>query len=74
MKPIPYGRQFISDEDIQAVIETLHSDFLTQGPKIAEFENAFAKYIGSQYAVALANGTAALHLCAMALKVKPGQK
>ena len=74
MKPIPYGRQVISDEDIQAVIETLQSDFLTQGPKIAEFENAFAKYIGSQYAVALANGTAALHLCAMALKVKPGQK
>jgi UDP-4-amino-4,6-dideoxy-N-acetyl-beta-L-altrosamine transaminase len=74
MKPIPYGRQFISDEDIQAVIETLQSDFLTQGPKIAEFENAFAKYVGSQYAVALANGTAALHLCAMALKVKPGQK
>ena len=74
MKPIPYGRQFISDEDIQAVIETLQSDFLTQGPKIAEFENAFAKYVGSQYAVALANGTAALHLCAMALQVKPGQK
>ena len=73
MKPIPYGRQNISEEDIQAVIETLQSDFLTQGPKIAEFENAFAKYIGSQYAVALSNGTAALHLCALALKVKPGQ-
>jgi len=74
MKPIPYGRQNISEEDIQAVIETLQSDFLTQGPKIAEFENAFAKYIGSQYAVAVSNGTAALHLCALALKVRPGQK
>ncbi len=73
-KPIPYGRQNITQEDINAVVETLHSDYLTQGPKIAEFEKAFAKYVGSKYAVAVANGTAALHLCAIALDVKPGDK
>ncbi|MBK8620475.1 MAG: UDP-4-amino-4,6-dideoxy-N-acetyl-beta-L-altrosamine transaminase [Saprospiraceae bacterium] len=71
---IPYGRQHITEEDIRAVIETLQSDFLTQGPKIREFEEAFAKYIGCSYAVAVANGTAALHLCTMALEVKEGQK
>ena len=73
-KPIPYGRQHITEEDIQAVITTLQSDFLTQGPKIPEFEKDFASYIGVPYAVAVANGTAALHLSAIALAVKPGQK
>src|SRR5690349_6409524 len=71
---IPYGRQSITEEDIQAVVSTLRSDYLTQGPKIAEFEDAFAQYIGCKYAVAVSNGTAALHLAAMALKVSPGQK
>lgn len=71
---IPYGRQHITAEDLQAVNETLLSDYLTQGPKIAEFENAFAKYIGCKYAVAVANGTAALHLSALALNVAAGQK
>ena len=71
MKPISYGRQNITDEDIQAVVETLKSDFLTQGPKIAEFEQNFAKYVGAKYAVAVCNGTAALHLSAMALDVQP---
>ena len=74
MKPIPYGKQFITDEDIQAVVDVLKSEFLTQGPMIAEFENAFARYIGCRYAVAVSNGTAALHLSAMALNVKPGNK
>ena len=64
---IPYGKQFISQEDTDAVIEALHSDFLTQGPKIAEFEANFASYIGSKYAVAVANGTAALHLPFLAI-------
>lgn len=73
-KAIPYGRQHITQEDIDAVIETLQSDFLTQGPKILEFEKAFAAYIGCKYAVAVANGTAALHLNALALGVKPGDK
>jgi UDP-4-amino-4,6-dideoxy-N-acetyl-beta-L-altrosamine transaminase len=72
MQPIPYGKQYISNDDVQAVVEALQSDFLTQGPKISEFEKAFAEYIGVKYAVALSNGTAALHLCAMALDVKKG--
>jgi UDP-4-amino-4,6-dideoxy-N-acetyl-beta-L-altrosamine transaminase len=67
--PVPYGRQHITEADIQAVVETLQSDFLTQGPKVAEFEHAFAKYVGAEYAVAVSNGTAALHLCALALDV-----
>lgn len=74
MKIIPYGRQHITEEDIQAVIETLKSDYLTQGPKILEFEKAFAEYIDCKYAIAVANGTAALHLNALALGVKPGDK
>ena len=74
MNPIPYGRQHITEEDIQAVVDVLKSDYLTQGPKIAEFETAFAKYIGVNYAVAVANGTAALHLCTLALGVKSGDK
>lgn len=73
-KIIPYGRQNITDEDIQAVIETLKSDYLTQGPKIKEFEDAFAEYVGAKYAVAVSNGTAALHLCAMAMEAKEGDK
>jgi UDP-4-amino-4,6-dideoxy-N-acetyl-beta-L-altrosamine transaminase len=71
---IPYGRQNITDEDIQAVVEVLRSDYLTQGPQIAAFEAAFASYVGSEYAVAVANGTAALHLCTLALGVKEGDK
>lgn len=73
-KSIPYGRQHITEEDIQCVIETLKSDYLTQGPKITEFENAFAKYVGSKYAVAVNNATAGLHLSATVLGVKPGDK
>lgn len=71
---IPYGRQTITKEDIDAVSVALQSDYLTQGPKIAEFESKFAQYIGSKYAVAVANGTAALHLCTLALGVTEGDK
>jgi UDP-4-amino-4,6-dideoxy-N-acetyl-beta-L-altrosamine transaminase len=74
MTPIPYGKQNITQEDIDAVIAVLKSDFLTQGPAIQEFEEAFAQYIGVKYAVAVANGTAALHLCTLALGVKTGDK
>jgi len=74
MNPIPYGRQNITDEDISAITAVLKSDFLTQGPKIAEFEEAFASYVGSKYAVAVSNGTAALHLCAIAMNVVEGEK
>lgn len=74
MIPIPYGRQHITQADLDAVVETLKSDYLTQGPKIKEFEDAFAAYVDSKYAVAVSNGTAALHLCALALNVSPGDK
>lgn len=74
MSPIPYGKQFISELDISAVVETLRSDHLTQGPKVEEFENAFSKYIGCKYSIAVANGTAALHLCALALDIQTGDK
>ena len=71
MKPIPYGRHHITDEDINRVVEVLRSDYLTQGPTVAEFERAFAGYVGAKHAVAVANGTAALHLCALALGIGP---
>lgn len=74
MKPIPYGKQYISDSDVEAVVKVLKSDFLTQGPYILDFEKAFAKYVDAKFAVAVANGTAALHLCTLALNVKPGDK
>jgi len=74
MKPISYGHQYIAESDLQAVHDTLLSDYLTQGPKIAEFEHAFARYCGVEYAVLVNNGTAALHLAAMALGVQPGDK
>ncbi len=71
---IPYGRQHITEEDISEVVRVLGSDFLTQGPAIQAFEDEFSEYIGSKYSVAVANGTAALHLAVMALGVKPGKK
>lgn len=74
MKVIPYGKQDITDADIEATVRVLRSDYLTQGPEIQQFETAFAAYTGATYAVAVANGTAALHLAAMALGVEAGQK
>lgn len=74
MIPIPYGKQHITEEDIQLVVDVLKSDYLTQGPKIIEFERAMASYLGCKFAVAVSNGTAALHLSALALGVKKGQK
>ena len=73
-KAIPYGRQNITKEDIRVVVEILESEYLTQGPRIKEFEDAFAEYIGCKYAVAVSNGTAALHLSALALELKEGDK
>jgi UDP-4-amino-4,6-dideoxy-N-acetyl-beta-L-altrosamine transaminase len=66
---IPYGRQHITPEDEAAVIEALHHPYLTQGPQVKAFEEAFAAYTGAKYAVAVSNGTAALHLCTLALGV-----
>lgn len=74
MNPIPYGKQNITQADIDAVIEVLKADYLTQGPKIQEFEDAFASYVDANYALAVSNGTAALHLCALALNVHKSQK
>jgi UDP-4-amino-4,6-dideoxy-N-acetyl-beta-L-altrosamine transaminase len=74
VRKIPYGRQFISEDDIEAVVNVLKADYLTQGPNIEAFEKSFASYVGCNYAVAVANGTAALHLCALALNVQEGDK
>lgn len=71
---IPYGRQHITDEDIKAVSDVLRSDYLTQGPQVQLFEESFAKYTGAEFAVALSNGTAALHLAALALEVNNQSK
>lgn len=71
---IPYGKQFLDNEDIEAVVKILRSDFLTTGPKIREFEEKFAKYIGAKYAVAVSSGTAALHLACLAAGLKKGEE
>lgn len=73
-KVIPYATQEVTDEDIKAVEKVLRSDFLTQGPLADKFEQDMCAYIGSKYGVALSNGTAALHLAAMALGVQKGDK
>jgi UDP-4-amino-4,6-dideoxy-N-acetyl-beta-L-altrosamine transaminase len=70
---LPYGRQTIEEDDIAAVVEALRSDFLTTGPRVEAFETAFAETVGARHAVACANGTAALHLAMMALRVQPGE-
>lgn len=74
MKAIPYGRQSIEQDDINAVVETLTADFLTQGPKVKEFEDQFAEYLGVKYAVAVNNATSGLHLAVLALGLKQGER
>ena len=74
MNPIPYGRQDIDKDDIEAVISTLQSHYLTQGPKVKEFETKFADYVGSSYAVAVNNATSGLHLSVLALNLKKGDR
>src|SRR5271155_2930076 len=71
---LPYGRQSIEEDDIQAVVNVLRSDWLTTGPKVAEFEEAFAARIGAKYAVTFSSGTAALHGAAFAAGLKPGDE
>lgn len=71
---IPYGRQSIDEEDIQAVVEVLRSDWLTTGPKVDEFERAFADLVGAKEAVAVCNGTAALHGAIYALGIESGDE
>lgn len=70
MSIIPYGKQFIDQEDINSVIEALKSDYLTTGPKISEFENKLANYTNSKYVVAVSNATAGLHLASLCLLEK----
>lgn len=74
MQAIPYGRQKIDQEDIDAVVKTLTADFLTQGPKVKEFEDKFAEYVGAKHAVAVSNATAGLHLAVLALGLKPDER
>ncbi len=71
---IPYGRQIIEEDDIQAIVDVLKSDYLTTGPKVAEFEECVAGYVGARYAVAVSNGTAALHAACFAAGIKEGDE
>ena len=71
---IPYGRQAIDDDDIKAVVKVLRSDWLTQGPAVREFEDSLAKYCNAKYAVAVSNGTAALHLAYLAAGLGVGDE
>jgi UDP-4-amino-4,6-dideoxy-N-acetyl-beta-L-altrosamine transaminase len=74
MKKIPYGRQNIDQNDIDAVVSALQSDYLTQGPKVREFESEFAEYVGANYAVAVNNATSGLHLSVLALNLSKGDR
>lgn len=71
---IPYGRQWIQEDDIEAVVDVLRSDFLTTGPKVSEFERVVADYVGAKYAVAVSNGTAALHVACLAAGITSGDE
>lgn len=71
---IPYGRQLIDDDDIKAVVDVLRSDWLTTGPAVARFEEAFAGYVGADHAVAVSSGTAALHSIMYALDIRQGDE
>ena len=70
---LPYGRQTIEDDDIQAVVETLRSDYLTTGPKITEFEDALKQVTTADHAIVVGNGTQALHLACLAVGLGPGK-
>ncbi len=73
-KLLPYGRQSLDDKDVQAVIEVLRSDWLTTGPKVGEFEERFAAWVGARHAVSFSSGTAALHGAAFAAGLGPGDE
>lgn len=70
--PIPYARQSISGPDIEAVVQVLRSDWLTQGPAVEQFEKAVSEYCGARYAVAVNSGTSALHIACLAAGLGPG--
>ncbi len=71
---LPYGKQAIDAEDIESVVATLTSDFLTTGPKVEAFETCVSAYVGARYAVAVSNGTAALHLACLAAEIGAGDE
>ncbi len=71
---IPYGKHFLDEDDISAVVEVLRNGALTQGPKVAEFEQVIASYTGAKYAVAVSSGTAALHLACLAAEITSGDE
>src|ERR1700755_320636 len=71
---IPYGRQDVTQEDIDAVLAVLRSDFLTQGPAVPKFERAVAKRVGAARAVAMNSATSALHIACLALDLGPGDR
>jgi len=71
---LPYGRQWIDDEDIKAVTDVLKTDWITQGPKVTEFENKFANYCNTKYAVAFSSGTAALHAASYVSGISNGDE
>ncbi len=71
---LPYGRQWIDEDDIAAVVEMLRSPWITQGPAIEQFEKDLAEYAGAKYAVAFTNGTAALHGACFAAGIGPGDE
>ena len=71
---LPYSRQALDKDDVEAVINVLGRDYITQGPEIEEFELALANYVGARYAVSCATGTAALHLACLAIGLKEGGK
>lgn len=71
---LPYGRQWIDEDDIKAVSDVLRADYITTGPKVDEFERVVADYVGAKYAVAVSSGTAALHIAVLALGIKAGDE
>src|SRR5262249_29199531 len=71
---LPYGRQSIAEQDIQAVVDVLRSDWLTTGPKVEEFEEAFAAWVGTAHAVSFSSGTAALHAATFAAGISAGDE
>ena len=73
-RPIPYGRHCVDEDDVQAVADVLRHGWLTQGPKVQEFETAIAEYVGAKYAVAVSNGTAALHIACIAAGISSGDR
>lgn len=73
-RPIPYGRQCVGEDDIQAVVEVLRSDWITTGPAVDAFEKAVAGFVGAEYGTAVSSGTAALHTAVYASGIKPGDE